>query len=108
VIAWGRETRILRQYLAPEIASGALRPDEVAHLASFRARLSRQARALRHGRFRQLDAMRQLDAIQGELAFHNYRMAVRRRPPSEQVGEDLRNRIRTLRGVIDTDRGTTK
>ena len=108
VIAWGRETRILRQYLGPEIATGVLRPDEVADLASFRARLARQARELRQRRFRRLGAIRQLDAIQGELAFHNYRTAVRRQPPPEQVGEELRNRIRTLRSVIDTDRGTSE
>ncbi len=108
VIAWGRETRILRQYLAPEVATGALRPEEVADLASFRARLARQARELRRRRFDRLGAIRQLDAIQGELAFHNYRTAVRRQPPAEQVGEDLRHRIRSLRNVIDADQGARR
>lgn len=108
VIAWRREARILQKYLAPEVASGVLRPDEVASLASFRARLSRQAGELRRRQIRRLRAIRQLDAIQGELAFHNYRTAVRRRRPPEQVGEDLRDRIRTLRTTLDTDRGTNE
>ena len=107
VIAWRREARILGQYLAPEVKAGVLRPEEVAGLASFRARLARQAGELRRRQFRQMRAIRQLDAIQGELAFHNYRTAVRREPPSPEVGEDLRRRIRNLREVIENDRGTT-
>jgi RsiW-degrading membrane proteinase PrsW (M82 family) len=103
VAAWGREARVLHRYLEPEVAAGVCRADEVAALASFRARLARQGRVLRSGQFRNLNAIRQLEAAQGELAFHNYRTAVRRRPPPEQVGEELRRRIRTLRERIEAD-----
>jgi len=107
VAAWGREARILERYLAPEVEAGVCDPDEVATLVSFRSRVARQAAAIRQRRFRELRAIRQLDVAQGELAFHNYRTAVRSTRPPEGVGEALRDRIRALRATLDKDRGTS-
>ena len=104
VAAWGREARILQRYLAPEVDAGLADRDEIARLVSFRARLARQAGALRQGRLAELRRIRQLDVVQGELAFHNYRTAVRSTPPPAEVGDALRDRIRALRASSATDR----
>jgi RsiW-degrading membrane proteinase PrsW (M82 family) len=99
--AWGRESRILRAYLDPEADAGLTSRDEIAALTSVRSRLAREARALRRARVRGFRETRQLDAALGELAFHNYRTAVRATPPRPEVGEALRERIRALRTGLD-------
>lgn len=105
VAAWRRERRILHEYLEPEVAAGVASAADVAALSSFRSRLGRQSTALRGGSVARWRAIRQLDAAQGELAFHNWRTAVRRHKPSPQAGEALRRRIRDLRAAIDGDEG---
>jgi hypothetical protein len=101
--AWRREARIVRDYLSPEVARGVCSEEEIARLTSFRARLARQLHLLRARRLEELQAIRRLEAAQGELAFHNWRTTVRRRPPSEAVGAELRDRIRVLRASLDQE-----
>jgi hypothetical protein len=96
VAASRRQARIVRRYLAPEAAMGVCTSDEIAQLASFRARSRRQLGALRRRRVGELLAIRRLEAAQGELAFHNWRTATRKRPPDPRVGDALRNRIKAL------------
>jgi RsiW-degrading membrane proteinase PrsW (M82 family) len=97
--AWGREARILRAYLAPEANAGLTSREEIAALTSARSRLAREAGAIRRADLRGFRDTRQLDAALGELAFHNYRTAVRSTPPRPEVGDALRERIRTLRAL---------
>lgn len=101
--AWRREARIVRTYLVPEVAGGTASDDEVARLTAMRARFGRQLGLLRRRRLAELQRVRRLEAAQGELAFHNWRTAVRRRPPPAESGEVLRARIRQLREELDRD-----
>lgn len=100
VWAWGREARILRRYLAPEIAAGVSSSDELARLTSLRARLASQVGAVRRRRLNELRAIRQLHSTLGELAFHNYRTAVRTHRPPPATGEALRERVAALRAQL--------
>ncbi len=104
-VAWRREARIVRTYLALEVPAGLASDEDIDRLTSLRARFGRQLAVLRAGGLGDLQAVRRLEAAQGELAFHNWRIAANRRPRSEDAGADLRNRVRDLRASIDERTG---
>ncbi len=97
VLAWRREARILRDELRDEVASGLISQEDYGTITSFGGRLRREARLLRSGGVRPVVRLRRLYALQGELAFHKWRMTVRnRRPPPAESVDELRAEIRRL------------
>jgi hypothetical protein len=95
--SWRREGRILRVELHDEVAAGVVSEADYATILSSRARLGRQwtlFRGLGMGAVRRL---RRRYALEGELAFHKWRMSNRHRrlPPAER-GDLLRTEIRSL------------
>lgn len=97
VASWRREGRILRVELAEEVASGVVPEADYASILSTRARLGRQWRLLRADGVGAVRRLRRRYALEGELAFHKWRMTHRHRhtPPSER-GDLLRAEIRSL------------
>jgi RsiW-degrading membrane proteinase PrsW (M82 family) len=97
VLAWHREARILRSELAEEVASGLVPAEDYATITSFGGRLGRQRALLGSGGMAAVRHLRRRYAIEGELAFHKYRMTRRQRhlPPAER-GDALRAEIRRL------------
>lgn len=104
-VAWRREARVLREQLADEVDVGVVGPQDYDTITSGRARLSRQLALLRTGSLQSVLALRRLYAMEGELAFHKRRLAVRRRKrPSFGRLEELRATIRELRREIEQPR----
>lgn len=95
--SWRREGRILRAELADEVAAGVVPEDDFATILSSRARLARQWRLLRADGMGAVRRLRRRYALEGELAFHKWRMTRRHRrlPPAER-GDLLRAEIRSL------------
>ncbi len=97
VLAWRREARILHVELREEVADGLVPEADYATIASFGGRLGRQWRLLRTEGMGAATRLRRRYAIEGELAFHKWRMTRRRRtPPSAGRGDELRAEIRRL------------
>lgn len=100
--AWRRETRVLHEHLRPEVEGGVVSADDYAAIGSLRARLGRQAEALRRRGLGEVRALRRLYATEGELAFVQWRRTVsHRRPPPPERAERLREEIRRLRGELE-------
>jgi hypothetical protein len=101
VVVWlagRREARVLHEQLADEVDAGVVGREDYATIASTRARLARQRRVRRERGLDDVAALRRLYALEGELAFHKYRLSVRRRRrPDESRTEALREEIRSLR-----------
>jgi RsiW-degrading membrane proteinase PrsW (M82 family) len=97
VASWRREGRILRTELADEVASGVVPEADYTSILSTRARLGRQWHLLRADGMGAVRRLGRRYALEGELAFHKWRMTHRhrRRPPAER-GDLLRAEIRTL------------
>ncbi len=100
LLAWRREARILRLELHDEVAAGLVSEADFATITSFGGRLRRQAALLRTGGVGRALDLRRLYAAEGELAFHKWRAAGRRRPPAAERGAELRARIRELSDAI--------
>ena len=97
VLAWRRESRILHAELASEVAAGVVPPEDFATIASFSGRLARQWRLLRTDGLPAVRRLRRRYALEGELAFHAWRMQHRhRKPPPAERGDALRAEIRSL------------
>jgi RsiW-degrading membrane proteinase PrsW (M82 family) len=77
--AWRREARVIRLYLAEEVANGTLTPDEYAALPSQQARMRLELAAFRRGIGRWL-AMRAFHQAATELAFRKWHVATGDRP----------------------------
>jgi RsiW-degrading membrane proteinase PrsW (M82 family) len=101
VVVWlagRRESRVLQEQLAEEVDAGVVGREDYATITSTRARLARQRRLRRERGLDDVAVLRRLYALEGELAFHKYRLAVRRRrPPDESRTDALRDEIRSLR-----------
>jgi RsiW-degrading membrane proteinase PrsW (M82 family) len=101
VVARKRDGRRVAAYLAPEVASGLLRPDELNALATLGGR-ARALRAARSAGGRQaVRARRDLHEAATELAFHRHRIALRRADPRPRADDDepaLLTRLQTLLG----------
>lgn len=97
VLAWRRESRILHAELAAEVEAGVVPAEDLATIASFGGRLTRQWRLLRTDGLAAVRRQRRRYAVEGELAFHKWRMQHRHRrlPPAER-GDALRAEIRRL------------
>jgi RsiW-degrading membrane proteinase PrsW (M82 family) len=95
--SWRREGRILRVELADEVRSGVVPEVDYTSILSARARLAREWRLLRGDGMGAVRRLRRRYALEGELAFHKWRMAnrQRRKPPAER-GDLLRAEIRSL------------
>ncbi len=97
-----REARIVRTHLRPELESGVISKVDYDTIASLRQRLGRQRALLRgQGGFASVRTLRRLYATEGELAFHNRRLAVRhRKRPTEMRADELRDEVRRLRRAL--------
>jgi RsiW-degrading membrane proteinase PrsW (M82 family) len=97
IASWRREARILRAELRDEVASGVVSEADYATILSGGARLGRQWRLLRAQGMGPVRRLRRRYALEGELAFHKWRMTTRHRqlPPAER-GDLLRSEIRSL------------
>jgi protease PrsW len=96
-LAWRREARILRAELHDEVAAGVVPTEDYASITSFGARLGRQWRLRRTGGMAAVGRLRRRYALEGELAFHKWRMTRRHRVlPKPERGEELRAEIRRL------------
>ncbi len=95
--SWRREARILRTQLADEVATGVVPEADFATILSTRARVGRQWRLLRSEGMGSVRRLRRRYALEGELAFHKWRLSHRHRhmPPAER-GDALRAEIRSL------------
>jgi RsiW-degrading membrane proteinase PrsW (M82 family) len=95
--SWRREGRILREQLRDEVDAGIVSETDYATILSSRARLGRQWRLLRADGMGAVRRLRRRYALEGELAFHKWRMTHRHRrlPPAER-GDLLRAEIRSL------------
>ena len=105
--AWRREGRVVRDELREEVANGIVPPEDYEALPSPGLRLRRQYEILRSGGgIDRVRVLRRLYATEGELAFHKWRLAARRRHrPDPARTELLRGEIVRLRLVMaDTDR----
>jgi RsiW-degrading membrane proteinase PrsW (M82 family) len=101
--AWRREARILRHELRDEVASGVVSEDDFATITSFRRQLARQVNLLRTAGLGEVLRLRRRYAVEGELAFHKWRLVVRhRKPPASDGADALRTEIRRL---AETPRG---
>jgi RsiW-degrading membrane proteinase PrsW (M82 family) len=97
VLAWRREARILTTELADEVAAGVVPADDFAVLLSSGGRLRHQWRLLRTDGLHSVGRLRRRYALEGELAFHKYRLTrAHRKPPSAERGDELRAEIRRL------------
>ena len=105
VLSWRREARILYAELPDEVAAGVVPEDDFAVLTSSGGRLNRQWRLLRTDGLGAVGRLRRRYALEGELAFHKYRlMRAHRKPPPSERGDVLRAEIRSL---ADTTPETT-
>jgi RsiW-degrading membrane proteinase PrsW (M82 family) len=95
--SWRREGRILRVELKDEVAAGVVSEADYATILSFRGRLGRQWQLLRADGMAAVRRLRRRYALEGELAFHKWRIQHRHRkqPPAER-GDLLRAEIRSL------------
>ena len=97
VAAWRREARILRHELRPEVDAGVVSADDFATITSFRRQLSRQVRLFRADGLSEVVRLRRRYAVEGELAFHKWRLVVRRgTTPAAEHLDELRAEIRRL------------
>jgi RsiW-degrading membrane proteinase PrsW (M82 family) len=102
--AWRRESRIVRDELRDEVDSGVVPIADYEALPSARRRLSRQVATLRQGGVGQVRDLRRLFATEGELAFHKWRLATRRRHRPDPARTDLlRDEIARLRSRLVED-----
>lgn len=100
-VAWRREARILRAELHDEVAAGVISEADYATITSFGGRLGRQATLLRSGGMGPVMRLRRRYAAEGELAFHKWKLTVRRRRvPADDRGDALRAEIRRLSDEI--------
>jgi len=97
VLAWRRESRILLVELRDEVEAGVVSEADYATITSASGRLRSEWRLLRIQGMGGAMRLRRRYGIEGELAFHKWRMTVRnrRRPPAER-GDALRAEIRRL------------
>jgi hypothetical protein len=97
VLAWRREAQILRAELRDEVDDGLVPEADYATITSFGGRLGREWRLLRTEGMGSVTRLRRRYAVEGELAFHKWRLTRRRRrlPPAGR-GDELRAEIRHL------------
>jgi protease PrsW len=97
-----REHRVLHDQLADEVASGVVSQEDYDTIGSIRRRYRRELGLLRSSGVRPFRTARRLYATEGELAFHKYRLAHRkRRRPSPERTDRLRDEIRRLRTSLE-------
>ena len=97
VLAWRREARILSDELRHEVDDGVVPETDYATITSFGGRLGGQWRLLRAEGMGSVTRLRRRYAVEGELAFHKWRMTRRRRRlPRVGRGDELRAEIRRL------------
>jgi RsiW-degrading membrane proteinase PrsW (M82 family) len=97
VVAWRRESRILKLQLEDEVTAGVVTEADYATITSFGGRLGREATRLRTGGPSAVMRLHDRYAAEGELAFHKWRLTVRnRKPPPVERGDALRAKIRSL------------
>jgi RsiW-degrading membrane proteinase PrsW (M82 family) len=97
-----RESHVLRDQLREEVETGVLSDDDYRTIASFRGRTGREMATLRRGGIGRFRTLRRLYGTAGELAFHKWRLAVRkRRRPSPSRTDVLRAEIQRLRQSLD-------
>ena len=101
VLAWRREALILRAELRDEVASGLVSDADYATITSAGGRVGREWRLLREHGLAGTNRLRRRYALEGELAFHKWRMKVRnRRTPPAERGDALRAEIRRLSDTL--------
>ena len=93
-----REGHVLHEQLADEVQAGIVTEDDYRTIRSLRQRLARERDVYRESGLKELRRLRTIYALEGELAFHKWRLTHRRRRPPEERTEQLRERIRELRG----------
>jgi RsiW-degrading membrane proteinase PrsW (M82 family) len=99
-LAWRREARILRLLLADEVASGVVPQDDYDTITTFGGRLGRQWHLLGADGMGAVRRLRRRYALEGELAFHTWRLTRRHRVrPAAGRGDELRAEIRRLAGT---------
>jgi RsiW-degrading membrane proteinase PrsW (M82 family) len=97
VVAWRREARVLRAELHDEVANGVVSAEDYATITSFGGRLRRQGALLRSEGLGAVRRLRARYAAEGELAFHKWKVTVRRGAGVDPAkGDALRTLIRSL------------
>ena len=97
IVAWRREARVLRAELHDEVADGVVSAEDYATITSFGGRLRRQGVLLRSEGLGSVRRLRARYAAEGELAFHKWKVTVRRGAGVDPArGEALRTLIRSL------------
>lgn len=100
VAARRRDGRRVAAYLAPEVASGLLRPEELHALSTLKGRAQALRSARRAGGRQAMRAQRDLHRAATDLAFHRHRAALRRPDPAPTPGQDEAGHLARLQALL--------
>jgi protease PrsW len=107
VLAWRRESQVIRTFLADEVGRGVITPDEYAHLPSLRRRFSQEVGALRRRGVGAFFAMRDFHQVATDLAFRKWHVSRGDHPtrgPMVAPEELYRQRLAVIRTRLTAPR----